>query len=197
MGRTIRAAIIVVALASLLTVGTVAADARVVSSTPTLCKYVHIGAVGYCQAVEHRVAIRTVRQLQRLEVQRTHANFRVLRNRLGWSVARLKAANHWERSRLKRLRSLPTYVPVERVPQWICIHGHEAAWDDTGDPYWGGLQMDRPFMLAYGRDMLAKYHGRYADAWTPRDQMIVANRAYDAGRGFYPWPNTAAMCGYI
>lgn len=88
---------------------------------------------------------------------------------------------------------------VERVKQlaaWVCIHGHEAKWDDTGDPYWGGLQMDREFMSTYGRDMLAKYHGRWADAWTPRDQILVAQDAYESGRGFGPWPATAAMCGY-
>jgi hypothetical protein len=27
--------------------------------------------------------------------------------------------------------------------------------------------------------------------------MWVAERALRAGRGFYPWPNTARMCGLI
>jgi hypothetical protein len=31
--------------------------------------------------------------------------------------------------------------------------------NDAGDPYWGGLQMDRGFMRAYGGDMIARHHG--------------------------------------
>lgn len=91
----------------------------------------------------------------------------------------------------KRLRT-----PVQHLAEWTCIHGKEGAWNDTGDPYWGGLQMDRTFMTTYGRDMIAKYGG-WAHLWTPRDQMIVAERAYDAGRGFNPWPNTARACGLL
>jgi hypothetical protein len=36
-----------------------------------------------------------------------------------------------------------------------------------------------------------------ADHWTPLEQMWVAERAHRAGRGFYPWPNTARYCGLI
>jgi len=56
--------------------------------------------------------------------------------------------------------------------------------------------MDRSFMQSYGSDMIRKYGG-YANVWSPLDQMIVAERAYRAGRGFYPWPNTARYCGLI
>lgn len=86
------------------------------------------------------------------------------------------------------VRELPTFAA------FVCIHQHEGAWNDTGDPYWGGLQMDRDFMRAYGRDMLAKYRGRWADAWTPAEQIIVAHRAW-LKRGFGPWPNTRKPCG--
>jgi hypothetical protein len=85
---------------------------------------------------------------------------------------------------------------VGRVRDWLCIHGHEGAWNDTGDPYWGGLQMDRGFMRAYGRDMLQRHHGGLADTWTPREQMIVAERARRS-RGYTPWPATARMCGLL
>jgi hypothetical protein len=86
--------------------------------------------------------------------------------------------------------------PIGKLADWVCIHRREAAWDDSGDPYWGGLQFDRDFMRAYGRDMLAKYGGRLADAWSPRDQLVVAERGRRA-RGYYPWPNTARACGLI
>lgn len=88
--------------------------------------------------------------------------------------------------------------PVEHLAQWTCIHRKEGAWNDnTGNGYHGGLQMDWGFMRTYGSDMLRIHHGVGAESWTPREQMIVAERAYDAGRGFYPWPNTARACGYI
>jgi hypothetical protein len=90
-------------------------------------------------------------------------------------------------------------VVLERVRhyrEWLCIHSHEGAWNDPGDPYHGGLQFDRSFMRAYGRDMLRKYHGRWAEVWSPRDQMLVAERAWRV-RGFTPWPATARMCGLL
>lgn len=86
---------------------------------------------------------------------------------------------------------------LARFPSWVCIHSHEAAWNDPGDPYWGGLQMDRGFMRAYGRDMIRRHRGGLADTWTPAEQITVAERAYVRGRGFTPWPQTARMCGVL
>jgi len=83
--------------------------------------------------------------------------------------------------------------PTGPVSVWVCIHQKEAAWNDTGDPYWGGLQMDRSFMAAYGADMIRRYRG-FADRWSPRDQMVVAWRAVTSGRGYGPWPNTRRGC---
>jgi hypothetical protein len=93
--------------------------------------------------------------------------------------------------------------PVGSVPVWLCIHRKEGPWDDDGDPYWGGLQMDRGFMLSYGADFVARYHG-WADVWPPREQMVAAWRAvvgYVRGdgrrfgpRGYGPWPNTRRGC---
>jgi hypothetical protein len=79
--------------------------------------------------------------------------------------------------------------------QWLCIHRYEGAWNDPNPPYFGGLQMDYSFMATYGRHLL-KTKGT-ADHWTPLEQMWVAERAHRAGRGFYPWPNTARYCGLI
>lgn len=94
------------------------------------------------------------------------------------------------------VREKPPVRLLKRFSAWVCIHSHEAAWDDAGDPYWGGLQMDQSFMKTYGRDMIAKYGG-WANVWPPGEQIRVAERAYVSGRGFYPWPNTARMCGLI
>ena len=78
---------------------------------------------------------------------------------------------------------------------WLCIHRHEGSWRDSGDPYWGGLQMDRGFMDGYApRYLLSR---GFADRWSPLEQMWVAERAYRSGRGFYAWPNTARYCGLI
>ena len=79
--------------------------------------------------------------------------------------------------------------------EWICIHGHEGAWDDPNAPYYGGLQMDLAFQSAWGRELLARKGT--ADHWTPLEQMWVAERAYRSGLGFTPWPNTARMCGLL
>jgi hypothetical protein len=78
---------------------------------------------------------------------------------------------------------------------WRCIQRYEGAWDDDGAPYYGGLQMDLSFQRAYGADLL-RLKGT-AENWTPVEQMWVAERAYRAGRGFYPWPSTARACGLL
>ena len=62
-------------------------------------------------------------------------------------------------------------------------------------PYYGGLQMDISFQRMYGRDLLRRKGT--AENWTPVEQMWVAERALRAGRGFYPWPNTARYCGLL
>lgn len=87
-----------------------------------------------------------------------------------------------------------------RRTQWLCIHRYERnpkqGWStDTGNGYYGGLQMDIAFQRTYGSELL-KAKGT-ADHWSPIEQMWVAERAYRSGRGFYPWPNTARYCGLI
>lgn len=89
---------------------------------------------------------------------------------------------------ITHVRLLPTFRA------FVCIHQHEGRWNDPGDPYWGGLQMDQSFMLGYGRDMIARHGGRWADAWTPAEQILVATRAW-LTRGYGPWPNTRIPCG--
>jgi hypothetical protein len=79
--------------------------------------------------------------------------------------------------------------------QWLCIHRYEGSWTDPNGPYYGGLQMDLSFQRRYGAHLLRRKGT--ADHWTPLEQMWVAERAHRAGRGFYPWPNTARSCGLL
>ena len=78
---------------------------------------------------------------------------------------------------------------------WLCIHQYEGSWSDPGAPYYGGLQMDIGFQETYGPSLLQRKGT--ADNWTPLEQMWVAERALQSGRGFYPWPNAARLCGLI
>jgi hypothetical protein len=97
------------------------------------------------------------------------------------------------RGTARRMRRLAARPPHKGG--WLCIHRYEASWRDSYDPYWGGLQMDRGFMLHYApRHLLRR---GWADRWTPLEQMWVAERAYRRGRGFWPWPNTARICGLL
>jgi hypothetical protein len=88
-------------------------------------------------------------------------------------------------------------VKRERFPKLRCIHRLEGSWTAYNPAgYYGGFQMDWNFMRAWGDDKLAKYDGRDARAWKPKDQMAVASRAV-ARIGFSPWPNTARACGLL
>ncbi len=78
---------------------------------------------------------------------------------------------------------------------WRCIQRYEGRWNDPNPPYYGGLQMDIGFQHRYGAHLLRRKGT--ANNWTPLEQMWVAERAYRSGRGFYPWPNAARICGLI
>ncbi len=87
------------------------------------------------------------------------------------------------------------------IPAWLaqaftCIHHYEAAWNaNTGNGYYGGLQMDLGFQSVYGAEYLRRYGT--ADRWPVWAQLEVAAKAYRSGRGFQPWPNTARACGLL
>ncbi len=97
--------------------------------------------------------------------------------------------------RAARARQLAATPPLLRA--WLCIHRHEARrWSaNTGNGYYGGLQMDLTFQLSYAPGLL-RQKGT-ADRWTPLEQIWVAVRAHRSGRGFHPWPRTARACGLI
>jgi hypothetical protein len=87
-------------------------------------------------------------------------------------------------------------IPAALNTAFQCIHRYEGAWDaNTGNGYYGGLQMDRRFQLRYGPEFVDRWGT--ADHWPAWAQLLAATRAYRSGRGFYPWPNTARVCGLI
>lgn len=97
---------------------------------------------------------------------------------------------YWEKQLAKLTYTLPPHYSA-----WLCIHSYEGSWRDPNPPYYGGLQMDWAFMSTYGHKLLQSKGP--ANNWTPLEQMWVAEKAYSSGRGFYPWPNTARMCGLL
>jgi hypothetical protein len=119
--------------------------------------------------------------------------------RLGRKVRTLRSRLRALQQELERARHVQTVAAASQPAHysaWLCIHRYEGAWDaNTGNGYYGGLQMDIEFQQAYGPELL-QAKGT-ADHWTPLEQMQVAERAYQSGRGFYPWPNTARMCGLL
>jgi hypothetical protein len=73
---------------------------------------------------------------------------------------------------------------------WLCIHSREGSWNDTGDPYWGGLQMHPGWGGVH-----------HASDLTPIEQMWLAERvaarhgfAYSWMKG--QWPNTFPPCSH-
>jgi hypothetical protein len=106
--------------------------------------------------------------------------------------ANVRTLRFWERA---ARHAYVSYIHPPHRRGWLCIHRYEGSWADSGDPYWGGLQMDRGFMQGYAPyNLLLR---GWADHWSPIEQMWVAERAYRSGRGYYAWPNTARMCGLI
>jgi transglycosylase-like protein len=100
---------------------------------------------------------------------------------------------------LWRRRAERTVTQAKRPPHkagWRCIHRYEGSWRaNTGNGFYGGLQMDLSFQRRYGAYLLRRKGT--ADKWSPLEQMWVAERAHRSGRGFYPWPHTARYCGLI
>jgi hypothetical protein len=116
------------------------------------------------------------------------------------TAVRVHRSPHYRRwvRNLWRRRAVLHRRKAHRPPHhnaWTCIQRYEGRWNDPHAPYYGGLQMDISFQRRYGSDLLRRKGT--ADKWSPVEQMWVAERALRAGRGFYPWPNTARHCGLI
>jgi hypothetical protein len=87
-------------------------------------------------------------------------------------------------------------LPGTLIRAFGCIHSYEGAWtSNTGNGYYGGLQMDLSFQRLYGAEYLRRWGT--ADNWPSWAQLTAAVAAYRSGRGFWPWPNSARVCGLI
>jgi hypothetical protein len=122
---------------------------------------------------------------------------RVMGRRVQLTLRRPPADVHERMSTWQRVAKYTVRLAAHppHMYAWSCIHRFEGAWTDSGAPYYGGLQMDLGFQRRYGAYLLARKGT--ADHWTPLEQMWAAERALRAGRGFYPWPNTARYCGLL
>lgn len=114
-----------------------------------------------------------------------------------WAARAVKARRDANRraAEIRRLRKrLARHLQASDLDAWTCIHRGEGAWNSaTGNGYYGGLQMDLGFQRTYGPELLASKGT--ANNWTPAEQIMVARRARDSGRGYDPWPKTARACG--
>lgn len=76
----------------------------------------------------------------------------------------------------------------------------EASWKNRGidwrgrpSRYFGGMQMDRPFMEQFAPEIYSTKGT--ADNWPAIQQIWVAERAVKSDGNFGRWPNTARACG--
>ena len=116
------------------------------------------------------------------------ATLRLWQERL--AVAALLVSQHG------RAKPAAPAVPAFLRQAFLCIHHYEGAWgSNTGNGYYGGLQMDIPVQSRYGGEFLRRWGT--ADGWPVWAQLQAAVRAYRSGLGFGPWPNTARACGLI
>jgi hypothetical protein len=136
-------------------------------------------------------------RLRRIYPGTVTRGFAHARRRTGAGTLRL-----WqERSALAALAVAEHAARRADVPDWLrdafaCIHRYEGAWDaNSGNGYYGGLQMDIGFQRFYGRPFLHRWGT--ADNWPVWAQIEAAAHAYRSGRGFGPWPRTARACGLL
>jgi hypothetical protein len=139
----------------------------------------------------HRRAERLDVRLAGLREERDIAQVAELVELRGRWRAHARALGRRLEARAERRRERARAATV--VDELLCIHGHEGAWtSNTGNGYYGGLQMDLAFQRAYGPEYLAAYGT--ADRWPVAAQLTAGARAV-ASRGFTPWPAAAAACG--
>ncbi len=101
------------------------------------------------------------------------------------------------KTRAVRARSRALQLPNRR--HWLCLFRYERDPDqgwrtNTGNGYYGGLQMDLTFQRRYGGWLLRRKG--LAHRWTAMEQIWVAERARRV-QGWYAWPNAARACGLI
>lgn len=105
-----------------------------------------------------------------------------------------RAAAWTQRSLLRVQAQLAARALPAHYSLWLCIHSREGAWDaDTGNGYYGGLQMTWGWL---------GYISGPASAYAPTQQMQAAERGYRASGYslawlYSQWPNTAPLCAAL
>lgn len=90
--------------------------------------------------------------------------------------------------------SRPAQVQVGNVWDRLARCESGGRWNiSTGNGYFGGLQMDMQFWRSYGGPTYASR----PDLASREQQIVVAERARDGGRGYHPWPACARRLGLI
>lgn len=171
--------------------GTSTASAQMSRSALALCPG-HVAGVKFYRSV-------TWNRQDQLGTTRTRSDFyprRIQSCRYTVWVAHL-----WVKRAKSSKRALEEMLKAQRAQgaltnDWACIHRYEGAWNaNTGNGYFGGLQMDLAFQGLYGAEFLKRWGT--ADRWPIWAQVTAANRAKRSGRGYGPWPNTARACGLL
>jgi hypothetical protein len=104
-------------------------------------------------------------------------------------------ANPNKYQRMRQESAAGRWYQSPRAWLWYKVNSHECwnTWDcNTGNGYYGGLQMDRAFQRTY--NPLAYQLWGTADNWPIGAQMLAADRAYGS-RGLNPWPSSQRAYG--
>lgn len=92
------------------------------------------------------------------------------------------------------------HAPRWWLPQALCIHEHEGAWNaNTGNGYYGGMQFVPATWLSVGGGIRASFghpgYSRYPFDASPREQLFRAWLVYRRdGNSWREW-GTARLCG--
>jgi hypothetical protein len=168
-----------------------ASHAAVVKSCPG-----HVRGVYY-----YRTAARSWESKMNLKVSKSDFNA----SKIHSCAYTVWVAHKWAKLAVKLRKAYPKWLaaqtPAVDYDTWDCIHRHEGAWNaNTGNGYYGGLQMDMGFQSTYGPEFMKRWGT--ANKWPAWAQIIAAERARDGyagfhARGYGPWPNTARACGLL
>lgn len=133
-------------------------------------------------------------------IARAEAAVRAAEEEIARQVAAAKAEATREAAQraaaARASRSDTTARPVVSGDVWDRLAACESGgnWSiNTGNGYFGGLQMDMSFWRSYG----GPEHAPRPDLASREAQIVVATRARDGGRGYHPWPTCARRLGLI
>lgn len=110
-----------------------------------------------------------------------------------WLARTLRLKAYATRARFERWQHERRAYFRRLYEKWRCIHEHEGAWNaNTGNGYFGGLQMTRWFQQTYGPEFYRRWGT--ADRWPVWAQLVTAERAWKQEGNYRQW-GTAPMCG--